>query len=35
MAISFLQKFFVKEEKQYKLLAVEKVNLLYNLLTTL
>ena len=35
MAISFLQKFFAKEEKQYKLLAVEKVNLLYNLLTSL
>lgn len=31
MDIKFLQ----KEEKQYKLLAVEKINILYNLLTTL
>ena len=35
MDIGFLKKFFAKEEKKYTLLAVEKVNLLYNLLTTL
>ena len=35
MDIGFLKKFFAKEEKRYTLLAVEKVNLLYNLLTTL
>ena len=31
MDIKFLQ----REERRYKLLAVEKINILYNLLTTL
>ena len=35
MAIKFLHDFFGKEERKYKLLSVEKLNLLYNLITTL